>query len=466
MPGSDRLFRLCLNMFVFLMCAQMGMLLTLRSAYNNAEKRMKKDQAQVSFQCGDFQKESNYWDLTKEDFGYTPRCLDMDCPDSIWVSSKQSEDPKEVHVLSAASVRPAHWGGGHVVDVKVQPTKKPITLVLVSQEMMQWTLQSSGSGKEKNDTSFVDEVIVVGSDLVWLEGVDPSTKITYFDKDQICAHPVGWEELKNPENQFRRFYQAMKEYTGVGVSTFQGTQVAREFRVPFRSLLASERREEERSMNREIASRFIEEGIEWRRQGTSLVAEQFHYKKNGDMQSLGLPEKTHQAYLERGSDTLYVINNYRFGKWSPATKIFTPLHLPLKLPSMNWATSMTFNSLNSELLIYNDDRGGEIFAFNVVTGQWRVFATKVGYSLMALHYDAERDQLLGAQYSGRKITKILMYDRSGNKTGTVPLDQPVDFAKSRWKAHISVKNLQLKLKVAHPASPAGEVYSLQPKSWL
>ncbi len=271
---SDKWFRWCFNIFVFLMCAQLGFILTLKNIYRNAEKRMQKNEAQVDFKCGDFNKENSYWSLPNNRYQVLTHCLDEDCPESLWVNS--GEQDSELHVISVEKPRPTQWVDGEVqhgyfVNVKVKASEKPITLVLVSQSLMQWNIQNKDGinafkavqerepASEENplqeltaiveeiESPNIKEVIVVGPELVWLDGISDQSKVTYFNKNQLCAFPTAWEEIKNPENQFRRFFSALKAYTGLEVTSFQGKIVGREFKIPFRNILA-----EERSMHSQI----------------------------------------------------------------------------------------------------------------------------------------------------------------------------------------------------------------------
>lgn len=475
MNSSDKWFRWCFNVFIFLLCAQLGLILTLKSAYMRAEKRMKNSEAKVEFQCGDFNKEENFWELAKNQFGPIKSCLDVDCPDSLWVSAEDEE--VDLHILSVERARPTQWVDGnveygHFVEVDTRSAKKPYILVLVSQNLMQWTFKPHEEKNKNEDLvtqekqglkpdPFLKEIIVVGPELIWLEGLHNDTKITYFNRDQICAYPTAWEEIKNPDNQFRRLFSALKEYTGYSVKSFQGKTIGRQFKVPFRKLLAMERsRMQSGEGSRTLASAKINQGMQWKREGKTLIPKSFKFLQGGEKKSLKVPTKTKQAYFEQGSQILYLINNHQVGTWDEEKKKFQAMHLPLNLPALYWPTSMTFNPLTSELLVYNDDRGGEIFAYNVVTQEWRIYAEKVGYSLMALLFHTEKEELMGIQYFANKLVKIIRFDKQGKRLEDKPLAHPVDFSKRLWRAELSEEKSSLWLKVTHPAHPGGDVHPL------
>lgn len=495
MNSYDRWFRWSFNIFIFLMCVQLGLLITLKSVYMKAEREAKKNQAKVNFQCGEFNRESNYWSLDRNRFSVLPGCLSADCPESLWVGETQQDT--DLHVLAVKKARPSQWKDGkvdygHFVEVNLKKTERPMVLVLVSQDLMQWNfkVETAHNSFKKNveeemkskdmtlgrlDT-FIEpenwqmgqglnlkEVIVVGPELVWIDGLNKDVKVTYFNKDQLCAYPTAWEEIANPENQFRRLYAALKEYTGLDVTTFQGKTVGREFRVPFRSLLAEARQQDsQRQLASDRSSTSADGlGLQWQRQGKNLVATGFKYRRDGEVHELTVPKQTTQAFYEYAKSKLYLIKNHQFGTWDQDHKKFQAIHLPLKMPAMYWPTSMTFNSLTSEIFIYNDDRGGEIFAYNVVTGKWRQFAEKVGYSLLAIHYDTDKRKLIGARYRGQKIESLVQFDRKGKAKEVQQLTQPVDFSKTLWRLQLNRHRDRLWLKVAHPAHPGGDLYPLQ-----
>jgi hypothetical protein len=439
------------------MCAQLGLLITLKSVYRKAEKRVQANTPEVDFQCGDFNKEESYWKLPETQFSVLPGCMQENCPESLWVNPKGQE--KALHVVAVEKARPSYWKDGsiqygHFVDVQVRETAKPLTLVLLSQGLMQWNLKFP----EKQEKPDIEEVIVIGPELVWLEGLDEKTKVTYFNEKQICSFPYAWEEIHNPQNQFRRLFLALKEYTGQEISSFQGRSVGRQFQLPYRNVLAADRGLKP-SLKRSLAS-LDGLGLQWKRVGERLVPTEYLYKKEGKSNRIEVPEKTQQAYYEWGQGTLFLIYNHQFGTWNEKDKKFTPVHLPMSLPAMNWPRAMTFNPLNSEILIYNDDRGGEILAYNVVTKKWRVFAEKVGYSLLALAFDTEEQKLLGARFSASQISAIIELNKSGQLINTTPLQKPIAFAKSRWHLQIYRKNAQSWLEVIHPAQPGGEAHPL------
>lgn len=468
MSNSERWFRWCFNFFIFMMFAQLGFLIAVKSLFLKQEKLVSKHTANVEFRCGDFNKDTSYWDLKTSKWTVLPNCFDNHCPESLWVNPKEQD--VEVQVVAVGKAKPSYWEegqlqSGHYVDVHIKETNKPVKLVLVSQSMLQWNIkgnakkkvdgQSSDSG-EALSSPMIDEVIVVGPELVWLDGLSDKTKITFFNKDQVCAYPTAWEEVGNSENQFRRLFLALKEYTGYEIHSFQGREVGQQFQVPYKNLLAQERADT--TTKRALAS-FDGMGLQWERKDQKVVPKEFKRMRNGELQSSAVPPKTQQAYFELGTETLFLIQNFQVGIWDENKKSFKALRTPLSLPALYWPTALAFNPLTSELLVYNDDRGGEVFAYNVVKKEWRLYAIKVGYSLMALSFDTEKEVLLGARYKSNKIIGLTEIQGTG-QVAHRPLSPAIDFIKSKWSLQMYKKNGQAWLEVIHPASPQGEVFPL------
>jgi hypothetical protein len=452
MGRPDKMFRWCFNIFIFLMCFQLGMLLFLKSLYYKAEQRLEENKAQVSFQCGDFDKDTTYWNIDKS-LTLNQVCQDKHCPDSYWYN--RNEQNQELHVLSVVRPQPTQKKDGeiqygHYVDVKIAPTEKPVTLALVSQNMMQWNLKPEEGAKIK-------EVLVLGSELVWVEGLPKEAKLTYFSKDEICAYPSAWEELANSENQFRRLFMALKDYTHQEITSFQGKEVGREMRVPFKSPLLA--RGERLPSSEKTKAHKLSLGVHWKRSGKQLVAESFHFIKSGERKKIEVPVKTTKGLYEQESDQVFLINNFQFGKWDWKQKKFQALHVDLKKPALYWPMAMAFNKAEGEIYIYNDDRGGEVFSYEVKTQKWKLLASDVGYTFAALTYDEDKKALFGTRLQGSKIVELVQINSKGPHK-TIALDKPFDYSKNLWRLQLVSDPKSLWLKVVHPAHPGGDVYPI------
>lgn len=458
MSDSDRWFRWCFNTFIFLMSLQLGMLLFLKSLFYQAEHNLKKNQAEVSFRCGDFDTEQNYWSLKESAQSSSQPCTKLHCPDSFW--SQQTQGSEELHVISVKEAQ-AHYiedgvtKPGHFVNIKVQSTQTPAILALVSQNMLQWKFQLPENHQLK-------EVLIIGPELVWVEGLPKDIKMTYFPKESICNFPTDWHEVANPHNEFRRFSAALKSYTGLDIKSFQGKETAREMHLPLENRYLEYNDEVERNLasDQKEKQKVFQQGISWQRQDQQLNAQSFGLVSKGEKKQIQLPQKVTHAFYEQGTQKLYVINNHKFGIWDWDKEKFRPIHMPLKMQALYWPSAMTFNNLRSEIYIYNDDRGGELFAFNVLTNQWRQVGQKIGYSLVALYFDAEKESLYGVRFDAGQIADVVEFDEMGQKRRGYSLPAPVDFSKNRWRARLKTTEQEVVVQVVHPASLDGDIHRL------
>lgn len=451
MNRSDLWFRWSFNAFIFLMCFQLGMLLFLKSLYYKAEQKLKNNEAQVAFQCGDFDKEEAYWVIPSSKKEFSSLCGDSFCPDSYWLNKQ--EQTEDLHVISIVRPQPTRNVDGkvqygHYVDVKVKPSAKPQTLVLVSQSMMQWNLRPEKNAKIK-------EVLVIGSELVWVDGLPEETKMTYFSKEQICAYPYALNEIANPENQFRRLFMALKSYTKQEITSFQGKEVGQEIRIPLQSPLLKEVEAE-----RTVASvTKLSLGIHWKREDKRLVAESFHFLKDGKRKKVEIPAASTHGFYDEDSDQLFLINAFRFGRWDWKQKQFHPIHVSLKMPALYWPAAMAYDADSNEVYLYNDDRGGELYSYNIKNQKWNMTAHSLGYSFMALTFDKKKKALYGTRLQGDKLIELVEVGSQGEQK-KVTLSKPLDFSKNLWRLQLVSDVEEMWLKVVHPAHPGGDVYPL------
>lgn len=463
MGGSDKWFRWTFNIFIFLMCFQFGMLLFLKSLFYKAERRLKDNTAEVAFSCKDFNGEKAYWQIPESESKLQSVCLDTFCPDSFW-SRTTAQQPTDLNILAVQKAQPSlrkegQVEIGHFVNVKVGESSKPQVLALVSQSLMQWNL-------EVNADSQLQEVMIIGPELVWIEGIPENVKLTYFSPEQICAYPVAWEEQKNSENQFRRLSMALKEYSGLELTSFQGKEVGRRFYVPFQSPLL----DKERSLaSTEVAPVSIVSkkrdifslGIQWQRDKRRLQAQSFQFLRNGDRQRVSVPKKTRSALFHPEESKVFIISNHQFGVWDWETKKFEVLRQPLSMTAMRWPTLMTHDPTSGEVYIYNEDRGGELFTYQPKTGAWAKRDQQVGYSLVALDFEKKNKTLIGTRMQNQKISKLVKINAtSGQVIEEVAMSKSFEFLKSLWRADIISDNTEYWLKLAHPAHPGGDIYPL------
>ena len=455
MNRLDQWFRWCFNFFVFLLCFQLGMLLFLKSLYYKAEQKLKESEAPVSFACGDFDSEESYWKIKPSLVPLAKACSEKECPESLWVGETKNQE-KELHVLSVERPQPTRRENGktvygHFVDVEVQKTEKPVTLVLINQSLMQWNIKAA-------EDANIEKVIVASPEIVWVDGLKEDIPLVYFPREKLCAYPKSWKELDNPENEYRRLARALQEYTGLEIDSFQGRSVGQYFRLP-----VSTRTEE--PARRQVSSNHVSPlslGLQWQRKEKSIVAKDFRFHNHSDreVQKIEVPEKTQSAVFDDKEERIYLIKAFRFGVWDWDSSQFKAIHLPLKFPSMNWPTSMAFDSQSRKIYIYNEERGGEIYIYDTGSRQWSYRNKPVGYSLSALTFVPKDKKVYGARVQGNKVVEVVKLDSEGKPQEQVSLEKPLDYSKTLWRMQLVADPNQLWLKVVHPAHPGGDVYPL------
>lgn len=455
MNRLDQWFRWCFNFFVFLLCFQLGMLLFLKSLYYKAEQKLKESEAQVNFACGDFNTQDNYWKIKPSLAPITEACTEGECPEALWLGKTENKE-SEMHVLSVVRPQPTRREKGktvygHFVDVEVKKTKKPVTLVLINQSLMQWNIKADEDAR-------IEKVIIASPEIVWVDGLKEDVPLVYFPREKLCAYPKSWEELKNPENEYRRLAKALKQYTGLDIDSFQGREVGKRFSLPVAART-------EDPVSREPSSNPISQltlGLQWQRKEKSVVAKDFRFHNNSDqqVQKIAVPEKTQGAVFDDKEESIYLIKAFRFGVWDWDSSKFKAIHLPLKLPSMNWPTSMAYDPESRRIYIYNEDRGGEIYIYNISSKKWDYHSKPVGYSLSALAFVASEKKIYGARVQGNKVVEVVKLNAEGQLMGQVSLEKPFDYSKTLWRMQLVAEPNELWLKVVHPAHPGGDVYPL------
>ena len=224
----ESVFRWLSSFFLFLLGVQILFFFLMRESFREARQRLEDNRAKVGFSCGDFNGDQSYWPVHSD---FAIQCQGRNCPGSYW--QKKNQGSKSLHVLSVKKPRPNYYDQkkikkGYFVNVKVKPSPKPMILVLINQSLLQWNL-------EVNPESLLEEVIVIGSEVAWIQGLPKKVPLTFFSKDQICVFPTAWEDIKNPDNQFRRLFMALKEYTDFGITSFQGRSMGWDMEVPLES---------------------------------------------------------------------------------------------------------------------------------------------------------------------------------------------------------------------------------------
>jgi len=454
MKPLDQMFKWTFNLFIFLLCFQFGFILFAYGVLHKAKKEQKEKEAKVAFSCGDFDNESSYFPLAND--GENLRsCLHEECPESMWIHKGAQSQTKDLHVISAKEPQPKDdVVNGHTIKVGLSRNTKPYTLVLAAQkDLTLWDLQGYEEG------SHLEKVIILSRGLSWVEGLPENFPIEYFSQETICNFPLAWQELENPNNEFRRLARALKSYTGLDITTFQGKAVAGLFALPpevsKRGLASVPER-----VPASDTSFSAPPGLRWERVDKRVMPQTFTYAAADGAQEVSIPSSTLDAVYDTQEQKIYVLDRYRFGTWNPSQKTFQKISLPLELPNMHWPSSMALNTKDREILVYNDERGGEVYLFSIDKKTWTRVASGVGYTLSGVTYSPVDNAYYATRVSGQKITEILKINSGGKIQATRALETPYDYSKSLWRQRLVTKPGRLWLQVFHPARPEGETYPL------
>src|SRR5690606_9222642 len=122
-----------------------------------------------------------------------------------------------------------------------------------------------------------------------------------------------------------------------------------------------------------------------------------HFIKNGERKKVEIPQGSTHGFYDEESDQLFLINAYQFGRWDWKKKQFHPIHVSLKMPALYWPVAMAYDGESKNVYIYNDDRGGELYLFNVKNQKWKRVSQDIGYSFMALTFDKKKKSLFGTR---------------------------------------------------------------------
>jgi hypothetical protein len=114
-----------------------------------------------------------------------------------------------------------------VVEVVVRPTKRPVTLALVSAQRVVWSIRPERGAKIERvlrfDHPFLGDSHVVGV---------PAEKVTKGPRVQIAR---AWELTKSSGRSFDEMIEAIRRAAGKREVSFQGLQTAEQLVVPFRA---------------------------------------------------------------------------------------------------------------------------------------------------------------------------------------------------------------------------------------
>jgi hypothetical protein len=448
MRALETLNRFLVGILLFLVCIQASLLFVMKNMKDQAQVRLVENETTVEMECGkESFSEENYWDPLAHDYNFVKTCQDMDCEKSslYW---QDNTSQKNLHVVSVKSAPTMKWNeqdAGGTIKVRVTASKKPQVLALVSQTMHEWKLIVD---KDAN----LEKIIVATPTIVWLDGVPEKTKIEYLPKDKMCSYPYAWEEVHNPDNQFRILIGALKKITGVFPSSFQGGTIGKEFVLP----------KSEELLRRSIAS--IEgtkapsfaSKVSWVRNDDRVVAQKVEETIGAEKTLVELPEKT-EAVALASQGTLFISSNYYLQAWNSDSGKFETVHAPLTMSAVEDVTAIAPDKSNPYgVFVFNERHGGELYYYDHKKTDWTLVKSGIPAQLRALYYDSEEQKIYGLVGRGQNFTDIYMLSRDGAQFEKKPLVAKIPFDPIRWRWELAKPDGSLTLLMHTPLEPQGE----------
>ncbi len=418
--------RMLVGMLLCLVLLQAGLVFFMKNMEDQAQFRLVQNTSTVESECGkNIFSEEVYWDLLAQNNLSSSTCATSDCEFShlLWQRAEQSSD---LQLIAVQSAPPFRWGDmeqGGSIRVHVKASPKPQILALVSRNRLEWNFQV-------DEGAVIEKVIVATPQIVWLQGLPPKTAIEYLPKEKMCSYPYAWEEVFNPDNELRTVMNVLKKITGLQVTSFQGALVGKEFRIPLfdmehgvvtRSLASTD----EKPLPEKSATQSM---LVWKREEQRILPEKLKLPTG----EILFPEKT-QAVTQLLGET-FILRDHQLWTWNTTTKTFEKVQTPKILPPLQYVTAVAPHESAKALYLYNDERGGEMFRYDLEKKEWRLLSSGYNFYIEALYFDETAGKLHAVASQGAYLTQLLTLDPLSAKISQkVPLKNKVAFDRRHWK---------------------------------
>lgn len=417
--------------------------------------RLVENETQVDLQCGkESFSEEKYWDPLAREYNAIKTCSGWDCDKSA-LTWNTSSNEKNLHVVSVRTAQPVQFNkqdAGGAIVVNVPASEKPQILALSSQSMHDWRLIVDKNAK-------LEKIIVATPTVVWIDGAPDSAKIEYLPKEKMCAYPYAWEEVHNPDNEFRIYISALKKITGQWPSSFQGAIIGKEFVLPKPLDLG---RRSIASIDDRKPAPWVNSAVVWKRTDDRVVAQQALLLTK-DKSVVELPERTD---VVAGA---FILRKQRLHVWNSEKTSFVPVVVPLQLPAIDAVTAIATDGENvSRVFVFNEGNGGEVYVYDHSVQKWSLLKDGIASAVRALHYSVKDKKLYGLVSRGRQFTDVLEFtcdDGAVESCGKLSahkqsLVSSIPFDPVRWKWQFVQREGDLTLVLHTPLEPNGEVHPL------
>ena len=449
----EALNKMLVAMLLSLVILQAGLLFFMKNMEDQAQYRLVQNTSKVDAQCTeDFFSEEKYWDVSANSVSQS-KCEGSDCVFShmTWQRAEQLKDLHLIAVQTAPPFRLAQMDEGGLIRVRVKASPKPQVLALVSRQRLEWSFQVDQGAK-------IDKVIVATPQIVWLQGLPPNTPIEYLPKEKMCSYPYAWEEAFNPDNEFRILSSVLKKITGLEITNFQGAIVGKEFRIPMFDKVRGLASVEASPAPAEPAwteppptnPRVPASPVVWQRLDGSIQPQKVFFAE----QEMTLPAKTQQVMVV--DKYLFILKNYLLWQWDVEKKDFVRMYMPKNMPYAQYIKTATVSPMQKALYVYNDERGGEMYRYDVTTGEWMSLHAGYAFNLEALYFDDEMHALRAVSSRGLHLTQFLKMDHKGKVLQALPIKSKISFDKKHWTWELHKQQDAYAMRFYQSVKPDGQ----------
>ncbi len=477
----EALNRFLVGMLLSLVILQAGLLFFMKNMEDQAQYKLVQNTSKVDAKCGEETfSDENYWNLLQTNTLSQSTCEGSDCVFSH-ISWDRSSQPTDLQVISVQTAPPFRWGEmdqGGSIRVRVKESVKPQVIALVSRQRLEWSFQVDKNAK-------IEKVVVATPEVVWLQGLPPKTPIEYLPKEKMCSYPYTWEEAFNPDNEFRVLSSVLKKITGLEVSSFQGAITGKEFRLPMfdksRGLASVVENAAENIPKENVSTVAIENvganlketvalrasgnksnekqrvplappasPVIWARQEKSILPQKVRFAG----EEILLPERTQQVFIVENQ--VFILKGYLLWRWNPNKKEFAKMYLPSSMHQAQYIKAAAWSASQKALYIYNDERGGEMYQWNLAKNQWTELSTGYAYNLEALYYDEQEQSLRAVASRGPHLTQFLKMDQKAKVKEVLPLKEKIAFDKKNWKWELQKNKNVYSMRFYQAVSPQGQ----------
>lgn len=390
-------------------------------------------------------------------------CEGASCKHARYVQPDIKEGELETHIVAVEGGRALKGPQWPRIAVDIEPTVRPVRLVLSSRQSVQWDLRGV-------DESLLKEVHVVTPKASRITGLSDRSEIGLFwhGEEILCVHPYSWWDVDNPNNEYQRFLAALRTLLDMKETSFQGTRWGESFKVPFYKSHRDEAqhvlsfREKWKLNSRQLASVgdekfygpvFTLENHALRDRGWGEIL-----PASGEVNVLEpIPEG--RIFLDRRHDgqEFLLTDGARLLRYDPKSQTETPLPAPPSLGNFSRLHLAKYHADGENILAYFRDFGGVVHEWNADSGAW-----KHSFDF----YRQEIDQWVWGEKTfwgvthHKNIVQLLKFDLKGRKIDQRDYLLPWEpgGARTRWTLERHGKGFLLKHFSA--AAPQGRWYLL------